>query len=70
MVEIFQLRPEPGSRVPWDEIDARFAWIRHLKGCPQNPSYHAEGDVWIHTRMVCEAMVGLDSWNRLDETLR
>lgn len=70
MVDIFQLCPGPGSPVPWDEIDARFAWIRNLKGCPQNPSYHAEGDVWIHTRMVCEAMVGLDSWGRLDETLR
>ncbi len=29
---------------------------------PQNPMYHAEGDVLIHTRMVIEAMLALDEW--------
>lgn len=70
MMDIFQLCPGIGSRVPWDDIHESFAWIRNLKGCPQNPSYHAEGDVWVHTRMVCESMVKLDSWRGLDEDLR
>ena len=35
-------------------------WIIHfpelsdLIGCPQNPAWHPEGDVWIHTNMVLD----------------
>ncbi|MFZ5862445.1 MAG: CCA tRNA nucleotidyltransferase [Nitrospirota bacterium] len=25
-----------------------------MKGCPQPPNYHAEGDVWTHTRLALE----------------
>ena len=28
-------------------------WARHMAACPQDPHWHAEGDVWTHTRMVC-----------------
>lgn len=37
-------------------------WLSHypmladLVGCPQNPVHHPEGDVWTHTRHVCNAM--------------
>ena len=27
--------------------------------------FHGEGDVWAHTRMVCEALVGLPAWQSL-----
>ena len=30
--------------------------ISAMKGVPQPPEYHPEGDVWIHTRMMLEAM--------------
>lgn len=36
-----------------------------MRDCPQEPVYHAEGDVWIHTRMVCEAMAALPAWREL-----
>jgi tRNA nucleotidyltransferase (CCA-adding enzyme) len=26
-----------------------------LMGCPQDPTYHPEGDVWVHTGYVCAA---------------
>ncbi|MCG8460886.1 MAG: AAA family ATPase [Holophagales bacterium] len=55
----------PDWHVPWDAIHEAYPWIRDLRGCPQNPRYHGEGDVWIHTRMVCESMAGLESWRRL-----
>ncbi|MEM6928204.1 MAG: HD domain-containing protein, partial [Myxococcota bacterium] len=32
-------------------------WGAALYDCPQNPVWHAEGDVGIHTEMVCEALV-------------
>jgi predicted kinase len=68
-----QLPPCPGPpdyRVDWDWLDREYDWIRNLAGCPQNPIHHAEGDVWIHTRMVCEALAALPSWRALPEVER
>ncbi|RSZ60737.1 AAA family ATPase [Massilia atriviolacea] len=49
--------PAPGEAPDW-------AWFLHaipalalLATTPQDPYYHAEGDVWIHTRMVIEALM-------------
>jgi predicted kinase len=36
-----------------------------MHGCPQDPAYHQEGDVWVHVRMVCEALVGMEAWRSL-----
>lgn len=68
---IFDFCPDPSDwQVHWSAIDAEFPWVRKLRGCPQNPRYHGEGDVWIHTKMVCEAMAGLDGWRALEPELR
>jgi predicted kinase len=53
--------PQPGATPDW-------AWFLHaipgltlLEAKPQDPYYHAEGNVWIHTRMVIDAlMAGAD----------
>lgn len=40
-----------------DQVDALaviFPELKALDGIPQRPEYHAEGDVWIHTRMVMD----------------
>jgi tRNA nucleotidyltransferase (CCA-adding enzyme) len=43
-------------------------WLRHypeiaaLDGLPQEPEWHPEGDVFIHTGHCLDALVGLDSW--------
>ncbi len=39
----------------WNALQ-EFAWIRALRECPQDPVHHAEGNVWIHTGMVLEAL--------------
>jgi predicted kinase len=44
--------------------------LRDLDNCPQSPVHHAEGDVGIHTRMVCEWLVNSPEWRNLDETGR
>jgi hypothetical protein len=41
-----------------------------MRGVPQDPIHHAEGDVWIHTRMVCDALVALPEWAALDDAAR
>ena len=60
----------PEGRVDWAAIDEALPWIRALKGCPQDPIHHAEGDVWIHTRIVCEALAGMKAWRDLPERIR
>lgn len=60
----------PAWRVDWDTLHARFDWVRGMAGTPQDPIHHAEGDVAIHTRLVCEAMAGLDAFRALDEDAR
>ena len=38
-----------------------------MEGVPQDPVFHAEGDVAVHTRMVLEALQGLEGFQALDE---
>jgi tRNA nucleotidyltransferase (CCA-adding enzyme) len=35
-------------------IDQLFPELRSLVGCPQEPDWHPEGDVWVHTLMVID----------------
>jgi tRNA nucleotidyltransferase (CCA-adding enzyme) len=35
-------------------IDALFPEMRALVGCPQEPEWHPEGDVWVHTLLVID----------------
>jgi predicted kinase len=51
-------------------MDATYPWVRNLAGCPQDPVHHAEGDVWIHTRMVCEELAALPAWRALPDDER
>ena len=63
--------PRPPSWVfDWDALDAGHEWIRDLRGCAQPPQHHGEGDVWIHTRLVCEALAALPAWRALAEQER
>ena len=49
-------RPSIGFEVALDlgVIDRLFPEIRALVGCEQEPEWHPEGDVWIHTLMVID----------------
>ncbi len=51
----------------WSELDEGYQWVRDLKDTPQDPVYHAEGDVWIHTRMVLEELTDMPEWRALSE---
>ena len=37
-----------------DQLDHWFPEVKALIGVPQNPRFHAEGDVWTHTMMVLD----------------
>lgn len=40
-------------------------WARAMAACAQDRDWHAEGDVWTHTRMVCAHLPLLDEWAAL-----
>ena len=40
-------------------------WARAMADCRQDATWHAEGDVWTHTRMVCGQLPLLDGWDTL-----
>jgi putative nucleotidyltransferase with HDIG domain len=66
MSALAELAPGPPDwRLDWPAIDAAFDCIRALKGCPQDAIHHAEGDVWIHTRMVIQSLVATARWREL-----
>lgn len=51
-------------------------WIEHfpelnaLRGTPQDPEWHPEGDVFTHTAHCCDALVKLPEWQAADEASR
>jgi tRNA nucleotidyltransferase (CCA-adding enzyme) len=49
-------RPSIGFRLALDlrVIERLFPEIDALVGCPQEPEWHPEGDVWVHTLMVID----------------
>lgn len=60
----------PDWAVAWSVLRDRFDWVRRLEAVPQDPVHHAEGDVAIHTRLVCEAMAALPAFRTLDDEAR
>lgn len=64
-------RPSRGLAVLEDT-----GWLRHfpeiagLRGTPQEPEWHPEGDVFTHTRHCVDALVSLPDWQRSDPARR
>ncbi len=40
-------------------------WCCAMAACQQDAQWHAEGDVWTHTKLVCDALTQLDEWPAL-----
>ncbi len=60
-------RPSIGFATALDlgVIDRLFPELRALIGCPQDPEWHPEGDVWTHTLMVIDqARLRIDELDR------
>ena len=46
-------------------VDRLFPELQALVGCPQEPEWHPEGDVWVHTLLVVdEARARIDDLDR------
>ena len=67
----FPYLPQPPNyQFDWQNFHDEFAWIRALQGCQQDAVHHAEGDVWIHTKMVCGSVIANKNWRTLTEQER
>lgn len=54
----------------WSHLEQTFDWVADMRGIPQDPIHHAEGDVAIHTEMVLNALQSSDEFNVLHEQQR
>ena len=41
------------------------SWCRAMSDCAQDAEWHSEGDVWTHTKMVCQQLPQLEEWPSL-----
>ena len=47
-----------------DQLSVWFPELEALIGIEQNPKYHSEGDVWVHTMMVIDQAAGLKEYSK------
>ena len=56
------------ENIDWHGIEAALSsFVIPMSRTEQNPAFHAEGDVWTHTKLVCETLVKLDAFRALCE---
>ena len=54
------------QNIDWHGIEnALSSFAVPMSQTAQNPAFHAEGDVWTHTKMVCEELVKLAAFREL-----
>lgn len=58
----------PDWQVDWGAVSRSdlALYAAEMEKTQQNPAYHGEGDVWTHTKMVCEALARTDAFRALD----
>ena len=59
-----QLVPPAGQSPDFNACLAAFPQLELAKTTPQNPVYHAEGDVWTHTMMVVESLLAMPDYQQ------
>ena len=64
------LVPKIGVQIDWNSImqSPLKHFISKMTETPQNPKWHGEGDVFTHTKMVCESLVCLEEWQSLERS--
>ena len=57
----------PLDRFPDNLLNQEPTWLQAMKGCPQDPRHHAEGDVYTHVERVCRELIKLPAYQALDK---
>jgi putative nucleotidyltransferase with HDIG domain len=53
----------PGQVLAWAQEQA---WARAMAACMQDAGWHAEGDVWTHTKMVYDQVLALPEFKAME----
>ena len=61
------LREIRRSGFSFQRLSGIYSELNQMKGVPQNPVYHSEGDVFRHTEMVCDCLLTLPEWSELEQ---
>lgn len=59
-----------GHQIDWQGLLELLPGLSALAETPQDPIYHAEGDVWTHTRMVCDKLIAMPEFAAADAERR
>lgn len=71
--DILALAPDaPDWVIDWEKIETSTLrdYVDAMRHTPQSVRWHAEGDVWAHTQMVCESLVSLPEYRQLPQIQR
>lgn len=52
--------------IDWTSLQ-KYRWFSDMEKTPQDPIWHAEGNVQIHTKRVCEELIKLPEFQELSE---
>lgn len=66
--EVISYVPTSGDHsIDWEGLEKTplSAMFEKMRGIQQNPEHHGEGNVYLHTRSVCENLVKLDGYREL-----
>lgn len=64
---LVRLVPPPGDKPDYAACLQAIPQLELLADTPQDPHHHGEGDVWTHTKMVVEALVGDADYARAND---
>ena len=61
----------PAWTIDWPGLEQLLQpFLSAMAQTPQHPAHHGEGDVWTHTKLVCQALTDLAAFRGLDAELR
>lgn len=66
----FPFYTDNADELQWDAITEHYPWVKRMLKVPQDPVWHAEGDVNTHTKMVTQALLRLDEFHQESEQAR
>lgn len=49
----------------WALLETQFDWVKRMQEVPQDPVFHAEGNVAIHTQMVLDELVKQQAYQQM-----
>ena len=59
---------DPAEPIDWDALETLFGvFFSGMRATQQDPVFHAEGDVYTHTQLVCRALTGMPAFHALPQ---